>query len=326
MWSADEEVLETCLRWTKAGQPVAWVTLVRVQGSSPRPLGSLLALNAAGDWVGAVSGGCVEARLVAQICAHWPVEPRIEAYDAAQHPAGLGVPCGGALELLIEPLLGEAQLLRVLNALRTRQPVLRRVCLNTGEISLHPAKLVPEFQFEAQTIARVFGPQWRVVLIGAGQLSRFVTQMALALEYDVIVCEPRAHDARQWSLPGVTPDTRMPDEVVAAFGSDARCAVLALTHDAELDDLALVQALPTEAFYVGALGSMANCAARRKRLRWLGVTDGAIARLHAPVGLSIGSKTPAEIAVSILAGMIAIRNQNAATFAGAVDACIPVTV
>lgn len=308
MLSADEEVLETCCRWIKSGQRVAWVTLVRVSGASPRPLGSLLALNDAGDWVGAVSGGCVESHLVAQVCAHWPTQARIEIYDAAQHSTGPGaLPCGGPLKLLIEPLFSEAPLLRLLNAVRLRRPLLRRVCLNTSEASLHAVEHAPQFRFEANTVERIFGPQWRVLLIGAGQLSRFVAQMALALDYDVVVCEPREQFARQWILPGVEIDTRMPDEVVAACGDDAQCAVLALMHDAELDDLALVPALRSAAFYVGALGSMATSTARRQRLRWLGLDEAVIARLHAPVGLSIGSKSPAEIAVSILAGLTAVR-------------------
>lgn len=312
MWSADEEVLETCVRWIKSGQRVAWVTLVGVQGASPRPLGSLLALNESGDWVGAISGGCVESRLVAQVGAHWPTQARLETYDTAQHSAGPGaLPCGGPLELLVEPLFGAAPLLPLLKAVRVRKPLLRRVCLNTGEISLHPVPHAPAFHYEAQTVERVFGPQWRVVLIGADQLSRFVTQLALALDYDVVVCEPRELHARQWALSGVALDTRMPDEVVAAFGGDAQCAVLALTHDAELDDLALVPALRSAAFYVGALGSMATSAARRQRLRWLGLDAAAIARLHAPVGLHIGSKSPGEIAVSILSGMTAARRQVA---------------
>lgn len=312
MLSADEEVLETCLRWIKSGRRVAWVTLVRVSGASPRSLGSLLALNDAGDWVGAVSGGCVESRLVAQVCAHWPAQARIEIYDAAQHSTGPGaLPCGGPLELLIEPLLSEAALSGLLNAVRARKPLLRRVCLNTSEISLHSVPHAPAFRFEAQTVERVFGPQWRVVLIGADQLSRFVAQLALALDYDVVVCEPRERHARQWTLTGVVLDTRMPDEVVAASGGDAQCAVLALTHDAELDDLALVPALRSAAFYVGALGSIATSTVRRQRLRWLGLDAAAIARLHAPVGLHIGSRSPGEIAVSILSGMTAARRQVA---------------
>jgi len=307
MLCADQEVLAAACAWLEQNQRVALVTVARTYGSSPRPAGSLLAVNEQGDWVGSVSGGCVESHLVAQLRKEWPTRPRWISLGAAAHDAALlGLPCGGRVELLAECLDSAAPLRTLLRSIEARELLARRVCLTTGEVSLHAVARTQEFSFDSQNLEKVFGPQWRVLLIGAGQLSRFVAQMALALDYEVVVCEPRAEYARQWNVPGAVVDNNMPDEV-AACARDARSAVLALTHDPELDDLALSVALPSDAFYVGALGSATSSAARRKRLAWLGLDARAIARLHGPVGLPIGSKTPAEIAVAILAGVTAVR-------------------
>jgi xanthine dehydrogenase accessory factor len=304
---ADQEVLATACAWLEKNQRVALVTVARAYGSSPRPAGSLLALNERGDWIGAVSGGCVESHLVARLQEAWPTQPQLISLGAtSEESVQLGLPCGGRLDLLAEAVYSSVPLRALLQAIDARQTLARRVCLATGEVSLHAASRTQEFSFDAHNLEKVFGPQWRVLLIGAGQLSRFVAQMALSLDYDVVVCEPRAEYARQWDVAGAKLDINMPDEA-AARARDARSAVLALAHDPELDDLALGVALPSEAFYVGALGSAASNSARRKRLAWLGLDAHTIARLHGPVGLPIGSKTPAEIAVAILAGLTATR-------------------
>jgi xanthine dehydrogenase accessory factor len=159
----------------------------------------------------------------------------------------------------------------------------------------------------------VHGPHWRLVVIGAGQVSRYLAQMAQALDYRVIVCDPREEFGAGWDIEGVELVTAMPDDTVLHLQLDACSAVVALTHDPKLDDMALLEALKSPAFYVGALGSRANNAKRKKRLQQhFDLTDGEIARLHVPVGLAIGSRTPPEIAVSILAEMIAVRSGVAA--------------
>ena len=307
MLGADQEVLASAFAWLRKQQRVVLVTVARTYGSSPRPAGSLMALNDRGAWVGAVSGGCVESHLVARLRDAWPTQPGLISLGTLPEEAEqLGLPCGGRLDLLVEAVDSPAALRALLRCIDARETLARRVCLTTGEVSLHPVSRTQEFSFDQQNLEKVFGPQWRVLLIGAGQLSRFVAQMALALDYEVVVCEPRIEYARQWDVAGTRLDNNMPDEA-AASARDARSAVLALTHDPELDDLALSVALPSDAFYVGALGSVASNAARHKRLAWLGLDAHAIARLHGPVGLPIGSKTPAEIALAILAGVTAVR-------------------
>jgi xanthine dehydrogenase accessory factor len=147
-----------------------------------------------------------------------------------------------------------------------------------------------------------------MLLIGAGQLSRYVAQFALALDYEVIVCDPREEYGRSWQVAGTRLDKRMPDDAVTALASDHRCVVMALSHDPKLDDMALMNALNADLFYVGALGSHRNTEKRRERLATLGISAANLAQLHGPIGLPIGSKTPPEIAIAILAELTAARH------------------
>jgi len=319
--SADREVLQSAIHWLNAGEAVRLVTVATTWGSSPRPPGSLLAVRLRdGRFVGSVSGGCVEDDLAARLAAQAEGRsfPYLETYGVtAEQTAHFGLPCGGRLDLLVEKLSSASPLQALLQALDTRRTLLRRVCLATGEASLHPPGDSPEFHFDGEVLAKVYGPAWRLVLIGCGQLSRFVAEMAQALDYAVIVCDPREDMAAGWEVPGVPIDPRSPDEVVREMAGDARTAVLALSHDPRLDDLALMDALVSKAFYVGALGSRLNSARRRARLQGLDLPEAALAHLHAPIGLPIGSRTPAEIAVAILAELTAVRH-GVALEAGAV--------
>lgn len=180
--------------------------------------------------------------------------------------------------------------------------------LQTGQVTLQAARAEHDFVVTNIYVRKIFGPQWMMLLIGAGHLSQYVSQMALLLGYRVIVCDPREEYAKIWQVPGTELTTMMPDDAVQQYAQQARSIVLALTHDPKLDDLALLDALQSPAFYVGAIGSQRNCDLRRQRLKSLGITGAQLQRLHAPVGLSIGSHTPPEIAVSILAHITQLRN------------------
>lgn len=310
METADHEVLRTAVEWLAAGEPVYLATVAKTFGSSPRPAGSLAVLRADGRFAGSVSGGCMEDDLVARLHAGRLPEkfPAIVTYGVTHDEAQrFGLPCGGKLELVLERLDSAAGLREIIETIDRRGLVTRRVCLDTGEASLHPSADGEEFFYDGRNLRKPFGPGWRLLLIGAGQLSRFVAQMGLALDYEVIVCDPREEIAGLWQVEGARLDSGMPDDAVRAL-ADERCAVLALTHDPKLDDMALMEALAGPAFYVGALGSHVNNDKRRARLATLGVARENLARLHGPVGLPIGSKTPAEIAVAALAGVTAARH------------------
>ncbi len=314
MDSIDLEVLKCCAQWLAEGRRCELLTVVRTWGSSPRPPGAMLAMCDDGRMVGSVSGGCIEDDLIARLRENGLTRllPELVRYGvSAEQAHRFGLPCGGTLELLIEPLSAASGIGDLLQALGRHELVARRLCLADGAVTLAPAVPGQQLQLTPEALCSVHGPRWRLLIIGAGQLSRFVAQIALSMDYQVIVCEPREEYRAAWHLDGVRLSSEMPDDAVLALRIDSRCAVLALTHDPRLDDLALIEALKSEAFYVGALGSRANNARRRERLALFDLGAEQLARLHGPVGLYIGSKTPAEIAVSILAEMTAVKNEVA---------------
>jgi len=312
IYGADREILETAVNWIEQGFYPVLVTVVKTWGSSPRPAGSLMLMREDGIHAGSVSGGCVEEDLVSRYRRHQLSDsfPGMIDYGIKREEASrLGLPCGGRLELLIERLHSIKGLQALLDKMQSSQLVARRVCLNTGEVSLHPAMASEDFSYTADTVSKVFGPCWQLLLIGAGDLSQYVAQIALMLDYHVMVCDPRDAYGETWSVEGTELLRVMPDDAVRAYASHARSVVLALTHDTTLDDMALLDALNSEAFYVGALGSKRTSERRRERLEVLGMTEQQLQRLHAPVGLAIGSHTAAEIAVSIMAEVTFRRNQ-----------------
>lgn len=223
-----------------------------------------------------------------------------------------GLPCGGRLELQLErPDIATLQPL--LEAMTEQRLLARHLALPGGEVILREASTELDFHHDERGVTRVFGPRWQMLLIGAGHLSHCLSQMAQLLDYRVIVCDPREEYTRGWQLEGTELTTLMPDDAVRHYTTHGRSVVIALTHDPRLDDMALIDALASPALYVGAIGSVRNCAARRERMREMGLSSSEIERLHAPVGLAIGSHTPPEIAVSILAEVTAERNTVIAT-------------
>jgi xanthine dehydrogenase accessory factor len=311
MDSIDLDVLKTCEQWISQGRKCELVTVIRTWGSSPRPEGATLAVNEDGQVIGSVSGGCVEDDLIARVREHGIVHtrPEIVTYGiTADEAHRFGLPCGGTIQLAIEPLSGRSRIAEMLALLAQHRLVARRLDLASGEVTLGPAGAGMTMQVSESALTTIHGPRWRLLIIGAGQLSGFLAQIAIGMEYQVTVCDPREEYRASWHVPGVEVVHEMPDDMVIAMRLDARSAVVALTHDPKLDDLALMEALKSPAFYVGAIGSRANNAKRRERLRLFDVTDAELARLHGPVGLYIGSKTPAEIAISILAELTAAKN------------------
>jgi xanthine dehydrogenase accessory factor len=311
MDSIDLEVLKTAAGWIADGLRCQLVTVIKTWGSSPRPIGATLAICADGRVVGSVSGGCIEDDLIEQVRQHGITRaaPEIVSYGiSADEAHRFGLPCGGTIELAIEPLSHDSGVHELLERLERHELVARRLDLDTGVVSLSNAAPGTVQHIDGSTLLTVHGPRWRLFIIGAGQLSRFVAQVATAMDYHVTVCDPREEYRSGWQLPGVALVHMMPDDLVLESKLDRRSAVLALTHDPKLDDLALMEALKSDAFYVGAIGSRINNARRRERLKQFDLGDEQLARLHGPVGLYIGSKTPAEIAISILAEMTAVKN------------------
>jgi len=312
MDSLDLEVLKTAAGWIAAGHRCELVTVVKTWGSSPRPIGATLAVRGDGRVIGSVSGGCIEDDLIENVRAKGispDAKPHIVSYGISADDAHrFGLPCGGTIELAVEPLHAGSGLPELLQRLEGGELLERRLDLNSGAVTLAPAAPGAVLRVENENLHTVHGPRWRLIIIGAGPLSRFLAQVASGMDYRVSVCDPREEYRADWNLPGVELLHAMPDDVVIEARLDARSAVVALTHDPKLDDLALMEALKSDAFYVGAIGSRLNNAKRRERLKLFDLTDAELDRLHGPIGLYIGSKTPAEIAIAILAEMTAIKN------------------
>jgi xanthine dehydrogenase accessory factor len=310
-YGTDREVLSIAADWVREQHRVALVTVVKTWGSSPRPCGSLMVMRGDGQYAGSISGGCVEEDLIARfrdgdlvVTRPLLIDYGVKADDAAR----FGLPCGGHLTLLVEALAHHAPLDKLLDDIAANKLIRRRVCLNSGDVSLHPATAQEAFSADDNAVNQVFGPAWHLLLVGGGQLARYTARMALLLGYQVTLCDPRDSHREGWDESGVELSSAMPDEAVIALANHPRAAVVTLAHDPKIDDMALMEALKAKTFYVGALGSRRTSAARRERLLQLDLSAAEIARLHAPVGLAIGSRTPPEIALSIMAGITAARH------------------
>jgi xanthine dehydrogenase accessory factor len=311
MDSVDIEVLRTAQAWRTQGHRVALGTIVKTWGSAPRPVGAMVAVRGDGQVVGSVSGGCVEEDLIEKIKAGSIAaeKPQLVTYGVTNEEATRwGLPCGGTLQVVMEPLGEASGVPELLARIGDQQLVKRRLDMDSGRATLEAGRWQDVLEYDGRVLTTVHGPRWRLALIGAGQLTRYLAEMARMLDYHVTVVDPREEYAAAWDLAAVPLDRGMPDDVVRELNLDGHSAVVALTHDPKLDDLALMEALKSAAFYVGAIGSKKNNDARRKRLREFDLSEGEIARLRGPVGLYIGSKTPPEIAVAIIAEMTAVRH------------------
>ena len=315
MENLDVMVLRQLRDWRQAGRRALLATVVRTWGSSPRPVGSIMALAEDGAVVGSVSGGCIEDDLIArhsrvgQQAMPTGAPAQVKYGITADEAHRFGLPCGGTLELVLEFDPDAGQLTELVQRLEGGQLTQRIVRLADGAVALEAAHAPAELVIDDTRLVNTFGPEYRMLLIGAGQLAEYLATMASFSGFAVTLCDPREEYRGAWSLPNVRLSTEMPDDAVAAFRPDRRSCVVALTHDPKLDDLALLAALETDAFYVGAIGSRRNAQARRERMiEHFDQTPESLARLRGPIGLYIGSKTPPEIAVSVMAEILAVKN------------------
>ena len=331
MENIDVMVLRALAGWRGKGHKALLATVVRTWGSSPRPIGSIMAMCDTGAVVGSVSGGCIEDDLIAKYTKAYAHQgatqttqegsltndqvipsgpPELIKYGiSADEAHRFGLPCGGTLELLLEFDPDAKSLNNLISSLESGQLVQRRVNLQTGAEELIPCNEPSELAIEGSFLINTFGPEYRMLLIGAGQLAEYLATMAKFNGFAVSVCDPREEYVGAWSVPGVSLIREMPDDVVLKFKADKRSCVIALSHDPKIDDMALLEALKTNAFYVGAIGSRKNNHARKNRLvEHFDMTEQEINKLKGPIGLYIGSKTPAEIAVSIMAEVLAVKN------------------
>ena len=317
MQAVDQEVLGQAHAWLEGGESCWLATVVATYGSSPRPVGSLLTCNRSGKLVGSLSGGCVEDDLLGKLTDGLLAQDVAQFFrygETDEEAEELGLPCGGHLDIVIEPLRPEgaerAHVGALVERVSSRRCVERRVELRTGATSSraveHHAPLA--YDHDRGLLVQTLGPQYQLFIIGCGMVSRYAADIASALGYEVTICDPRADVLANFDAPeGVRKIRDMPDDAIRELAGDPYTAIVALTHDPRIDDMGLMEAVKTEAFYIGAMGSSRTSANRRARLAELDLTQAELDRLHAPIGLPIGSKTPPEIAVAILAEITAVR-------------------
>lgn len=319
MKNIDLMVLRKLRDWRRHGYRAVLATVVRTWGSSPRPAGSLMAMNESGTVIGSVSGGCIEEDLVNRYTnpasdlekrSSLEGPPKLVLYGlTAEHSHRFGLPCGGTLELLLEFDPDLNSLDELLSYLEAGMMVRRITILASGEVRIENSYDTPAFEFNDRVLVNTFGPRFRMLIIGAGQITDYLIAIANSCGFSVTVCDPRKEYSSTCAVSKLERDYSWPDDGVQKFRPDIRSCIVALSHDPRLDDSALIAALKTEAFYVGAIGSKRSQIERRHRLsQHFDVPCDVLDRLRAPVGMYIGSRTPPEIAVSIMADIIASKN------------------
>lgn len=314
----DNDIPEIALGWHRAGRGAVLATVVETWGSAPRQAGSQLAIAGDGTFMGSVSGGCVEGAVVTEaVDALADGASRLLTFGVSDDQAfAVGLACGGTIRVLVEPIgqaLPEAMLADLVAAKAARKAATYLVNTNSWERRLasgtqDPMALAIDSRMRADKsgmedgwFIAVHNPPLRMIVVGAVHIAQALLPMARACGYDPTLIDPRGAFGASARFPGEVISDDWPDEAMVALKPDARTAVVTLTHDPKLDDPALLSALASPAFYIGCLGSTRTHAKRLDRLRSAGVTEAQAARLRAPVGLDIGAKSPAEIAVSILA-------------------------
>jgi len=312
----DLQVIRQALQWSCNGQQVWLCTVLATYGSAPRAPGSMLAVNDSGQWVGSLSGGCVEDDFLERVAlGEFPEPVAIVRYgDGSDRRSNIRLPCGGVLEVLVENLSTDCEVqahLRALeSALQGQRRLLREVSLPQGDFRLSDDTAQgPRVVREASRVYLRIGAAQRLLLAGYSSVAHYCAEFGKGMGFEVILCDPREEVLDGVVLNGIEVRRELPSEFIANGGCHADTAVVALTHDPKIDDLAMLEAVRTEAFYIGVMGSRATSDKRRERLHRIGgLSADELARIHAPIGLNLGSKTPAEIALAVLADILRQRN------------------
>ena len=327
----NKNILELALQWADEGRKVAIATVVSTWGAASRQTGSQLIVDSNGVFEGSVSGGCVEPAVITEAFdVIKSGRPRMLSFGVSNEQAwDVGLICGGRIDIYIQSLDAVRGMLeRVLELKNAKIPVCIITDLATGEaLSLDlgdpdwKEKVSPELKgIVFETVKKgacavcdagdkryyIHGiyPSTRLVIIGAVDIAQVLAKMAILSNYSVVIIDPRGAFATKERFPDIELMVEWPDEAFAGMNIHWRTAIVALTHDPKIDDVALREALRSMAFYIGALGSKKSHSERLKRLRTEGFSEEDLARIHGPVGLDIGAKTHAEIAVAILAEII----------------------
>lgn len=304
-------VLQVLNQWLTEGLEPWLATVLETYGSSPRPLGSMMIYHPDKGIVGSLSGGCIEQELLEQLEQQSFSCPQIIRYGGnSEEQQRLQLPCGGHLDVLLEKISSDQQphFQQLSNALKQRHHIGRQISLENAELAIIDDETLPnDIQRNGQLIQQALRPHDKLLMVGAGEVARCVAEIAKNLEFEITLCDFRDEFLQGWQVDGVNVVKGMPDDLILESFHDRHCAIIALAHDPRIDDMAMLEALNSDAFYIGAMGSLKTSSKRRQRLRELGIDEPAIKKLHAPIGIDISSKTPYEIALSIMAHIIQYR-------------------
>lgn len=318
MQTLDQQVLQAVQKWLSQELNCWLATVVATYGSSPRPVGSVMACNTEGTIVGSLSGGCVEEDLIDQILGRKVATslPEVVRYgEDEEDNSRFELPCGGILEILVESIPAVQQNVdfvdHIVDRIAQRMCIKRIVNLATGNWEINDQGEGNQFVYHPynQLLIQSFGPVWQLFIVGSNSVAEYLAMYAQSLDYRVFVVDSVQSRLDAFANNDVSKICDLPDDVLREMANDQNSAVVAVSHDPRLDDMALVEALDTDVFYIGAMGSARTTAKRIERLSELHVPPDQLARLHAPIGLSIGSKTPPEIAISIMAEITQVRNE-----------------
>jgi xanthine dehydrogenase accessory factor len=304
-------LLQQLLYWLDQGIEPWLATVLETYGSSPRPVGSLMMYHPDKGVVGSLSGGCIEQELIEQLSNSEPSCPTVIRYGGdTEQQQRLQLPCGGHLDVLLEKVDQNQQFhfQQLLLALKQRHHIGRQINLISGELNIIDDENMPkDIQRDGDIIQHALRPHDKLLMVGAGEVARCVAEIAKNLEFDITLCDFRDEFLQGWQVDGVTVIKGMPDDLIAESFTDKHCAIIALAHDPRIDDMAMLEALNSNAFYIGAMGSLKTSTKRRERLLALDIKQKQLEKLHAPIGMDIGSKTPYEIALSIMAHIVQYR-------------------
>ena len=315
MQHLDLQVLDTALEWANAGETIWLCSVLATFGSSPREPGSMLVAKADGAHVGSLSGGCIEEDFLGKIAeGHFGDALSVVRYgEGADESPQVSLPCGGILDVLVERLAPDAATLTHLEVLHAtllgQRSLVRRIDLESGRKRFVEAgENGPRVERDGQIVQLRVGPALRLIIAGISPVSHFCAEFARALGFEVIVCDPREEARRDFRIDGVEVQAVLPSLFIGSGATHAATAIVALTHDPRIDDLAMIEAVRTPAFYIGVMGSKRTSEKRAERLkRSGGLDDEAVARIHMPIGLNLDSKTPAEIALAVVADILRVR-------------------
>ena len=309
--SSAEQLVTAILSALKdASEPKAWlVTVIETWGSSPRPAGSMMFWSGLTGVVGSISGGCIEEDVLQKIRAdELPSDRPSQLSYGGKSDQRFKLPCGGQLTVLVEPLSNAQAAITdweaCLKALGCRQGIARFVDVTLGGWRWQGSAPF-DLYCEDNVVSYFAGPARKLLIVGANPTAYHLAEFASALDFAVTVCDPSEDVGQYWFEASFCEfKSAYPDGFVARDFGDAQSAVVTVSHDPRIDDMALLEALPSKAFYVGAMGSLATSQKRLQRLQSLGLSVQSLQRLHAPIGIDIGSKTPSEIAMSIAAHLV----------------------